>query len=114
MVPLTQEIVANIRAILLTIFCAAGGVLLVGCINLAGISLSRAGARQRELAVRTALGASRSQLTRLLLAESFILAVIGGTLGMLFEIWGQGVLLRLVPTFSQLRWAIAAGCAAWP
>ena len=98
MVPLTQEIVANIRAILLTIFCAAGGVLLVGCINLAGISLSRAGARQRELAVRTALGASRSQLTRLLLAESFILAVIGGTLGMLFEIWGQGVLLRLVPT----------------
>jgi predicted permease len=98
MVPLTQEIVANIKAILLTIFCAAAAVLLVGCINLAGISLSRAGARQRELAVRTALGATRRQLTRLLLAESFILAVIGGTLGMLLEIWGQGVLLRLVPT----------------
>jgi putative ABC transport system permease protein len=97
-VPLTQEIVANIRAILLIIFCAAGAVLLVGCINLAGISLSRAGARQRELAVRTALGATRSQLTRLLLAESFILAVIGGTLGVLLEIWGQGALLRLVPT----------------
>jgi putative ABC transport system permease protein len=98
MVPLTQEIVANIKAILLTIFCAAGAVLLVGCINLAGISLSRAGARQRELAVRTALGATRSQLTRLLLVESFILAVIGGTLGVLLEIWGQGALLRLVPT----------------
>jgi predicted permease len=98
MVPLTQEIVVNIKAILLTIFCAASAVLLVGCINLAGIALSRAGARQRELAVRTALGATRSQLTRLLLAESFILAVIGGTLGILLEIWGQGALLRLVPT----------------
>ncbi len=96
-VPLTREIVANIEAILLTIFCAAGAVLLIGCINLAGISLSRAAARQRELAVRTALGATRSQLTRLLLAESFILALIGGTLGILLEIWGQGALLRLVP-----------------
>jgi len=95
---LTEEIVTNVRAVLITIFCAAGAVLLIGCTNLAGISLSRAGARQRELAVRTALGATRSQLTRLLLAESAILAVIGGTLGVLLEIWGQGALLRLVPT----------------
>src|SRR5262245_52447246 len=64
LVPLTEEIVANIKEVLLTIFCAAGAVLLVGCVNLAGISLSRAAARQRELAVRTALGATRSQLTR--------------------------------------------------
>src|SRR5438105_2727459 len=97
-VPLTQEVVTNVREVLITIFCAASAVLLIGCTNLAGISLSRAGARQRELAVRTALGATRSQLTRLLLAESAILAVIGGTLGLLLEIWGQGALLRLVPT----------------
>src|SRR5438105_8590007 len=97
-VPLTEEVVTNVREVLITIFCAAGAVLLIGCTNLAGISLSRAGARQRELAVRTALGATRSQLTRLLLAESAILAVIGGTLGLLLEIWGQGALLRLVPT----------------
>ena len=97
-VPLTEEIVTNVRAVLITIFGAAGAVLLIGCTNLAGISLSRAGARQRELAVRTALGATRSQLTRLLLAESAILAVIGGMLGVLLEIWGQGALLRLVPT----------------
>ncbi len=84
-VPLTQEIVTNVKALLLMIFCAAGAVLLVGCINLAGISLSRAGARQRELAVRTALGATRAQLKRLLLTETFILATIGGTLGLLFE-----------------------------
>ena len=97
MVPLIEEIVTNVRTVLLTIFCAAGALLLIGCVNLAGISLSRAVARQRELAVRTALGATRTQLARLLLAESFILAVIGGSLGLLLEIWGQGALLRLVP-----------------
>jgi predicted permease len=96
-VPLTEEVVSNVRSVLITIFCAAGAVLLIGCTNLAGISLSRAGARQRELAVRTALGATRGQLTRLLLAESLIFAVIGGSLGLLLEMWGQGVLLRLVP-----------------
>jgi predicted permease len=98
LVPLTEEIVMNIKSVLLTIFCAAGAVLLVGCVNLAGISLSRAAARQRELAVRTALGATRGQLTRLLLTESFLLALVGGSLGMLLEAWGQKALLRLVPT----------------
>jgi putative ABC transport system permease protein len=88
----------NIRSVLLTIFCAAGAVLLVGCVNLAGISFSRAAARQRELAVRVALGATRRQLTRLLLTESLVLALIGGSLGMLLEVWGQKALLRLVPT----------------
>src|SRR4030095_3479856 len=91
LVPLTEEIVANIKSVLLTIFCAAGAVLLVGCVNLAGISLSRA-------AVRTALGATRGQLTRLLLTESFVLAMAGGSLGMLLEVWGQRALLHLVPT----------------
>lgn len=98
LVPLTEEIVANIKSVLFTIFCAAGAVLLVGCVNLAGISLSRAAARQRELAVRTALGATRGQLTRLLLTESFVLALVGGSLGMLLEAWSQRALLRLVPT----------------
>jgi predicted permease len=98
LVPLTEEIVANIKSVLLTIFCAAGAVLLVGCVNLAGISLSRAAARQRELAVRTALGATRGQLTRLLLAESFLLALVGGSLAMVLEVWGQRALLHLVPT----------------
>src|ERR1051326_5747514 len=81
-VPITEEIVTNVRSVLLTIFCAAGAVLLIGCTNIAGISLSRAGARQRELAVRTALGATRSRLAGLLLVESAILAGIGGLLGL--------------------------------
>jgi predicted permease len=97
-VPLTEEIVANIKAVLLTTFCAAGAVLLIGCTNLAGMSLARAGARQRELAMRAALGASRKQLVRLLLAESAILAVIAGTLGVYLEMIGRDAFLRLVPT----------------
>jgi putative ABC transport system permease protein len=97
-VPIAEEIVSNVRPVLLTIFCAAGAVLLIGCTNLAGISLARAGARQRELAVRSALGATRSQLTRLLLAESAIFSVIGSTLGVCLEIFGRQALLRLVPT----------------
>jgi putative ABC transport system permease protein len=97
-VPINEEIVANVRSVLLTILCAAGAVLLVGCTNLAGVSLSRAGARQRELAVRTALGATRSRLVRLLLVESAILAIIGGSLGLILEMSGQGALLRFVPT----------------
>lgn len=96
-VPLTEEIVTNVRSVLLTIFCAAAAVLLIGCANLAGISLSRAGARQRELAVRTALGATRQRLIRLLMAESFVVAIIGGSLGVVVEVLGQGALLRLVP-----------------
>src|SRR5262249_2690209 len=97
-IPITEEIVTNVKSVLLTIFCAAGVVLLIGCTNLAGISLSRAGARQRELAVRTALGASRGRLVRLLLAESAILAVLGSSLGLILEMSARGVLLRLVPT----------------
>jgi putative ABC transport system permease protein len=96
-VRLTEEIVTNVRAVLFTIFCAAGAVFLIGCTNLAGISLSRAATRHRELAVRAALGASRSQLIRLLLTESLILAVLGGSLGMLLEICARDTLLRLVP-----------------
>jgi putative ABC transport system permease protein len=97
-VPLTEEIVSNVNALLLTIFSAAGAVLLIGCTNLAGISLSRAGSRQRELAVRTALGATRRQLVRLLFTESAIIAIIGGSLGLFLEILGWRALLRLVPT----------------
>jgi putative ABC transport system permease protein len=98
LVPLTQEIVANVRAVLVTVFCAAIAVLLIGCTNLAGISLTRSAARQRELAMRTALGATRGRLIRLLLTESAIVALVGGAIGVLMESWGRGILLHLVPS----------------
>lgn len=118
LVPLTQEIVANVRAVLVTVFCAAIAVLLIGCTNLAGISLTRAAARQRELAMRTALGATRGRLIRLLLTESAIVALIGGAIGVLMETWGRGILLHLVPsdlpriqTFS-IDWKVFAFASA--
>ena len=97
-VRLTEEIVTNVKAVLLTVFCAAGAVLLIGCVNLAGISLSRASARQRELAVRTALGATRRRLAGLLMTESAIIALTGGSLGLILNVWGRGALLHVVPT----------------
>ena len=96
-VPLTEEIVGRSRAMLVTILGAVGALLLIACVNLAGMSLARAAARQRELAVRSALGATRSHLIRLLLTESAVLAVIGGALGFVFATWGAAALTSLVP-----------------
>jgi putative ABC transport system permease protein len=96
-VPLTEEIVGNSRATLVTILGAVSALLLIACVNLAGMSLARAAARQRELAVRSALGATRSQLIRLLLAESALLAVGGGALGILLATYGANALVSFVP-----------------
>ena len=97
-VPLTEEIVGNTRNMLITILGAVAALLLIACVNLAGMSLARAAARQRELAVRSALGATRTQLVRLLLAESAVLALGGGALGFFLATWGSSALVSLVPT----------------
>jgi putative ABC transport system permease protein len=97
-VPLTEEIVGNSRNMLITILGAVAALLLIACVNLAGMSLARAAARQRELAVRSALGATRTQLIRLLLAESAVLAIGGGALGFFLATWGSSALVSLVPT----------------
>jgi putative ABC transport system permease protein len=95
--PLTEEIVGNSRNVLVTILGAVAALLLIACVNLAGMSLARAAARQRELAVRSALGATRSHLIRLLLAESALLAISGGALGFLLAMWGSSALVGFVP-----------------
>jgi putative ABC transport system permease protein len=96
-VPLTEEIVGNSRSMLVTILGAVAALLLIACVNLAGMSLARAAARQRELAMRSALGATRNHLIRLLLAESALLAIAGGGLGLLLATWGSGALVSFVP-----------------
>ena len=95
--PLSEEIIGNVRPMLITILGAVAAVLLIASANLASLSLARAASRQRDLAVRAALGAARSQLVRLLFAESAVLAVVGSTIGFLLALWGSDILVRFVP-----------------
>jgi putative ABC transport system permease protein len=96
-VPLAEEMVRDARVSLFVLFGATGVVLLIGCANVANLLLVRAAGRQKELAVRAALGASRWQLTRQMLAESLALAALGGAAGLILAFWGTRVLLAVAP-----------------
>jgi putative ABC transport system permease protein len=94
-VPLSEQVSRGVRDGALVLLAAVGCVLLIGCANVAGLLLARGAGRQRELSIRAALGASRRRLLRFQLAESLLLAAIGGTGGLLLSIWILDLLARL-------------------
>jgi putative ABC transport system permease protein len=101
LVPMAEFGIARLRPTLVTMLGVVGLVLLIACVIVANLTLARAAARSRELAIRSALGAGRGRIVRQLLTESVMLACAGGVCGLLLAYWGTAALLPILP--SNLR-----------
>jgi macrolide transport system ATP-binding/permease protein len=101
--PLTEVILGKIRPILLVLLGGASLLLLIACVNITSLLLVRSESRRRELAVRSALGASRAHLVRQFVTEGFVLVSAGSVLGVLLSVWATQLLQKLIPSDMMAR-----------
>jgi putative ABC transport system permease protein len=95
--PLHERLVREVKTSLLALLGAVGLVLLIACANVANLLLARSAARQKEIAIRAAMGASRARVLRQMLTESILLSAIGGIAGLVLSIWLTDVLASMLP-----------------